>query len=111
MELKKRKLEEFEATKAKAKLDNDRLVKLFNKKTKLFSIPFISEASDDVKSAIRRCSDEVMLDFIYTDMLKKYAADNNLSYTQLLDYFDDLQEQAESNTSPQSEINENTPAT
>lgn len=109
-EIRKRKQAEFEATKAKAKLDNDKLVRLFNKKTKIFAMPFVASASDDTKSAIRRCSDELMLDFIYQDILKKYMVDNNFTHTQLLDYLDDLQEQSEANTTPQTEVTETTPS-
>ena len=103
LEVKRRKQAEFDAAKKKSSVDNEKLVALFNKKTKIFAMPFVADASDEVKSAIRRTSDETLLNFIYFDLLKKHLTDNSLSYSQLLDYLEDLEDQASSQNSTPAE--------
>ena len=111
LELRRRRQVEFDRNKQKAAADNQRLVDLFNKKTKIFSMPFVASASDEVKSAIRRASDDFTLNFIYTDLLKKYVTDNNMTYSQMIDYFEDVQDSLdavadstpEANTTPNSD--------
>lgn len=92
-EIKRRKFDEFQKKKIEAKKENDALVDLFNKKMSLFEMPFVSEASDDVKSAIRRSSDGFFLDFIYYNMLNKIMLDNNYNYLELLEYLEQLKEE------------------
>jgi hypothetical protein len=68
---------------------------LFNEKTKVLELPFIRDAGTDVKSAIRRAPTKSVLDFIVTDLTRKFIEEQQMDYNDYLDYLDDLEEEAE----------------
>ena len=87
------RFEEYERFKSEAQQENDALIRLFNKKMSLFEIPFISESNDDIRSAIRRSGDDLFLDFLYFDILKKIMIENNYTYVELLDYLEKVKDE------------------
>ncbi len=92
-EVRIRKIEEYKRQKREAQQENDALIRLFNKKMSLFEIPFISESNDDIRSAIRRSGDDLFLDFLYFDILKKIMIENNYTYVELLDYLEKVKDE------------------
>jgi|688.fasta_scaffold08783_15 hypothetical protein len=68
---------------------------LFNEKTKVLELPFIRDAGTDIKSAIRRAPTKAVLDFIVTDITRKFMENQGMDYNDYLDYLDDLEEEAE----------------
>lgn len=84
--------------KAKTAVKVNELKVLFNKKTKVLELPFIRDADTNVKSAIRRAPSIEILDFIVTDLTRKFMNDNNMDYNDYLDYLDDLEESTENKT-------------
>lgn len=89
LENRRRKQAEFEQKKREGKMENDRLVDLFNKKMKLFNLPVIANADDDTKAAIRRSPNTEFLNFVYYESLRKHMQDNNWTIAQLLDYLEE----------------------
>lgn len=71
------------------------LQQLFNAKTKTFDLPFIQNADMETKSAIRRAPSLEILNFLVTDITKKFMEENDMDYNDYLDYLDDLEEELE----------------
>lgn len=91
-EIKKQRLEAYEKNKKKANEDNKKLVDLFNRKTKLFALSFIKDAPDSTKAAIRRCSDDKMLDFIYFETIRNKMQAENLSFLDIMEMIENEEE-------------------
>lgn len=87
--------QEFLKKKQAAGIENDKLRLLFDAKMKAFELPYVSGASDDIKSAIRRAPDIGFLALILNDLMKQYMLDNELSYLDFLDRMDELEEEKE----------------
>lgn len=91
-ENRKKRERELADKKRKAHEENIRLRNLFNKKMKAFELPFIENASNEIKSAIRRAPDEDVLGFVLQQITADFIKENNMSYTDYLDYLDDLED-------------------
>lgn len=91
-ETRKRKERELSDKKRKAHEENVRLRNLFNKKMKAFELPFIEEASNEIKSAIRRAPDEDVLNFILNQITVDFIKNSNMTYIDYLDYLDDIED-------------------
>jgi hypothetical protein len=87
--------QEFMKKKQAAAVENEKLKTLFDAKMKAFELPYVSVATDDIKSAIRRAPDVSFLNLILTDLMKQHMTDNAMSYLDFLDYLDELEEQKE----------------
>ena len=87
--------QEFMKKKQAAAIENEKLRLLFDAKMKAFELPYVSGASDDIKSAIRRAPDTGFLALILNDLMKQYMLDNELSYLEFLDHMDELEEEKE----------------
>ena len=75
----------------KASIENDRLRQLFDTKMKCFSLPFVDEASDVDKAAVRRAPDFQMLNLVITTLAMKYMQDKGMTFIDLFDLIDDMQ--------------------
>lgn len=91
-ELKARRQREADEKKKVAAQENARLRGLFEKKMKAFELPYIENAPNEVKSAIRRAPSEQFLDAVLTDQMLKFIKDNNMSYVDYLDYLEDIED-------------------
>lgn len=91
-EVKKQRIQSYETNKRKANEDNKKLVDLFNRKTKLFALSFIKNAPDTTKAAIRRCSDDKMLDFIYFETIRNKMQAENLSFLDIMEMIENEEE-------------------
>lgn len=100
-EVRVKRQQEFDKKRREGKEENDRLIALFNKKMKLFNLPVIANASNEIKAAIRRSPDENFLNFIYFESLRKIMVDNNFSYSDLLDYLEQLEEESQQSPNEQ----------
>jgi hypothetical protein len=83
--------QEFADKKRKAAIENDKLKMLFDMKMRCFSLPFVSEASDEDKAAVRRAPDPLMLNIIIMHLAQKYITEKGMSFIDLFDMIDDLQ--------------------
>lgn len=92
-EQRRRKQLEVDDKKKKAHEENIRLRDLFNKKMKSFDIPFIKEAPDNIKSAIRRAPDIDTLNFILNTYTLDFMKQNNMDFVAYLDYLDDVEDE------------------
>jgi len=81
--------------KEKADVERHRLRNLFNSKTKAFELPFIKDADIDTKAAIRRAGTHELLYFFINDITRKFIEDNKMTYSEYLDYLDDLEDEAD----------------
>lgn len=95
LENKRKRQEEFERKKKAAAFENDKLKQLFDNKMKAFEMPFIASASDEIKSAVRRAPNQLILNSIIHDQMMKYMGEHNFTFTQLFDHLDELEEQKE----------------
>lgn len=93
LEKKMRQEQDFRRKKDKAAVENEKLRKLFDAKMECFSLPFIANASDEDKAVVRRAPDLVLLNMIVTKLADKYMNENNMSYIELFDMIDDMQDE------------------
>lgn len=92
-EILERRQREMKDKQRKANEENERLRRLFNKKMKAFDMPFIKDASSEIRSAIRRAPDMEILDLFLYDITINFMKQNNMSYVDYLDYLDDLEDE------------------
>lgn len=78
--------------------ENKRLEVLFNSKAKIFEMPFISDSSAEVRSAIRRAPNLEILNIIVTDSFRTYLEANEMTYSDYLDHLDELAYEQQSET-------------
>lgn len=78
--------------------ENKRLEVLFNSKAKIFEMPFITDSSADVRSAIRRAPNLEILNIIVTDSFRAYLEANEMTYSDYLDRLDELAYEQQSET-------------
>lgn len=84
---------EFQEKKKKAAIESEKLRLLFETKMKVFNLPFIAQASDKDKAAVRRAPDITMLNIITAYLAQKYIADKQITFLDLLDEIDDMVDQ------------------
>ncbi len=94
-EIRDRKTREVEDKRRKGHLENQKLKELFQLKIKAFELPFINNAEDNVKAAIRRAPTIEILNNTVNNITSKYLTDNNMTYLDYIDYLDDLEDQKE----------------
>lgn len=92
LENRKRQDEEFKNRKKQAAEENNKLKILFDAKMKAFELPYIAEASADIKSAIRRAPSVAFVDAIVNKQMIDYITEKNMTFLELLDHLDDLEE-------------------
>lgn len=95
IETERRQRERHHAEKMKNQGEINRLRHLFDSKSKVFELPFISEADVEVKSAVRRAPTFEILTFIVNDLTKKFMEENDMDYNDFLDYLEDLEDEKE----------------
>lgn len=95
LENQRKKQVEFDRKKRQAAEENNKLKILFDAKMKAFELPFISEAPDEIKTAIRRSPDLMMLNCVITFQMSRYMQDNNASFLDILDKLDEIQDAKE----------------
>ncbi len=95
LENRRKRQEEFEKKKRAAAVENEKLKQLFDNKMKAFEMPFISGAPDDIKSAIRRAPNQLILNSIIHNQMMEFMNEKGFTFTQLFDYMDELEEQKE----------------
>lgn len=66
------------------------LKQLFDTKAQMFELPFIKEASQDIRSALRRAPNQTTLNLIAYVAFEKYLEDKNMDCVGYLDYLDEL---------------------
>lgn len=94
-ETRRKRQEEFDRKKRQAAEENTKLKILFDAKMKAFELPFIAEAPDNIKTAIRRSPDLTMLNCIIYSQMSKYMSDNNLTFVDIFDKLDEIQDAKE----------------
>ncbi len=92
---------EFEDKKRKAGVENEKLKALFNTKMTAFELPFSAAASDEIKSAVRRAPNQMLLSAIIHEQLMTYMKEKNLSFLDLFDHLDEIEEQKEAEKAAQ----------
>lgn len=83
------KQREFEDKKRKAGIENEKLKALFNAKMQAFEMPFINDAPDKVKSAIRRAPNLMLLNAVIQEQMLQFMKEKDMSFIDLFDYLDD----------------------
>lgn len=91
-ELRERKIKQAEEKRRLAGEENRRLKSLFEKKMKAFELPYIENAPAEIKAAIRRAPNEVILDAFMQDIMLSFMKENNMSYVDYLDYLEELED-------------------
>jgi len=71
--------------------ESEELKKLFDLKAQLFDMPFIKNCNQEMRSAIRRAPNTIVLNLIVSIAFETYIKENNMSCNDYLDYLDDLQ--------------------
>ena len=66
------------------------LKQLFDTKAQMFELPFIKEASQDIRSALRRAPNQITLNLIAYVAFEKYLEDKKMDCVGYLDYLDEL---------------------
>lgn len=94
LEVKRIQENNFRNKKLRSSNENLRLRTLFDKKMKAFEFPFVKNASNEDKAAVRRSPDEMMLNLVLTALAIKYLQDNSMSF---IDLFDRMDEEEENN--------------
>lgn len=92
-EIRRRKAVEVEDKKRKAHEENIRLKNLFIKKMKSFDLPYIKEAPEDIKSAIRRAPDIDILNLILSTYTLQFIKEKEMTFVDYLDYLDDVEDE------------------
>ena len=81
---------EFNVKKQKAQIESEKMKMLFDQKMKCFQYPFVKNATNEEKSAVRRCPDLLTLGIVINFLSMKYIQDNNFS---ILEFVDNIEEQ------------------
>lgn len=87
IEVKRKRDEEFMTKKRRAAIESEKLRILFDQKMKAFEYPFVKEATNEEKSAIRRSPDSITLSIVISMLAQKYINSKNFS---VLDFVDDI---------------------
>lgn len=87
---------EFNDKKRKAAVESEKMKLLFDQKMKCFQYPFVKNATNEEKSAVRRCPDMLTLGIIINFLSMKYIQDNNFS---ILEFVDNIEEQMDESES------------
>ena len=93
LETRMRQDAEMQAKKRKASVENEKLKQLFDMKMTAFNLPFVANASDADKAAVRRAPSPMMLNLVVIQLATKYLEENEMSFLDLFDLLDDLQDQ------------------
>lgn len=92
LETQRRQINDFNHKKRKAAIENDKLSNLFNSKIKLFDLPFVAEATSEMKSSIRRAPNEMMLNLVLLQLVNDYMTKNEMNFLDLFDLIDEIEE-------------------
>lgn len=92
LEIRNRQIQDFSNKKRKAAIENEKLSNLFNNKIKLFDLPFVSEATSEMKSSIRRAPNEMLLNLVLLQLVNDYMQKNEMSFLDLFDIIDEAEE-------------------
>jgi hypothetical protein len=95
LETRRRRQQEFDRKKRLAAEENNKLKILFDAKMKAFEMPFIANAEDKIKTAIRRAPDMLMLNIIIHHQMMNYMSEKNMSFIDVFDELDDIQDAKE----------------
>ena len=79
--------------KRKAAAESEKLRQLFAAKMNLFNLPFVANAPDTDKAAVRRAPDMTMLNLVASHLVTKYLDEKQMSFLDLFDEIDDIQDQ------------------
>lgn len=93
LETERMRAEQHRKEKIKNEVEINRLRHLFDAKARIFELPFIKESDIETKAAIRRAPTIEVLNFIVSDITKKYIKENNMTYNDYLDYLEDLEDE------------------
>lgn len=69
----------------------ERLSQLFDAKSNCFEMQFIKDAPAEVRSAIRRSPNQMILQLIVTDYFKTFLSEKQMSYNDYLDYVEEIE--------------------
>lgn len=92
LEIRRRQIDDFNNKKRKAAIENDKLSNLFNNKIKLFDLPFVAEATSEMKSSIRRAPNELMLNIVLLQLVTDYMTKNEMNFLDLFDMMEEVEE-------------------
>jgi hypothetical protein len=92
LELRRIEEQNFRNKKHKAALESAKLRTLFDKKIQAFEMPFVKNATNEEKAAVRRSPNELILNIIMTSLAIKYINSNNISLIDFIDQFDEIEE-------------------
>ena len=79
--------------KKKAAAESEKLRQLFTAKMNLFNLPFVANASDKDKAAVRRAPDMTMLNLVASHLVSKYITEKDMTFLDLFDEIDDIQDE------------------
>lgn len=88
-----RKQQEITNRRMQAEAANRIMRELFDAKVKALALPYIENASDDIKTAIRRTPDLILLQQMLNEMRADFMKTHNMSYLQYLDYLEEVEEE------------------
>lgn len=89
LEIKRQEQQNFTIKKEKATKESTKLRLLFDKKMQSFELPFVKNASNGDKAAVRRAPNELILNIVLTSLAIKYLESKNMTF---IDFFDELEE-------------------
>lgn len=93
IEINNRKMNAFRMKKQQASVENEKLRDLFDLKMQAFNLPFVANATDEDKAAVRRAPSILLLNIVISSLAIKYMQENEMTYIDLFDYLDDLEDE------------------
>lgn len=88
-----RRRREIENNRRQSENQNRIMRELFDAKVKALSLPYIENADDAVKTAIRRAPDINLLSSILNELRLDFMKTKNMNYLQYLDYLEEVEEE------------------